>query len=73
VVGDEDGVIVLPKARAAEIANRAMYCLEAENRLRSEILGQGSTLAKVMDLAKWEKRVLAGEEALERLPDRPDR
>jgi 3-hexulose-6-phosphate synthase/6-phospho-3-hexuloisomerase len=73
VVGDEDGVIVLPKARAAEIANRAMYCLEAENRLRSEILGQASTLAKVMDLAKWEKRVLAGEEALERLPDRPDR
>jgi 3-hexulose-6-phosphate synthase/6-phospho-3-hexuloisomerase len=70
VVGDEDGVIVLPRARAAEIANRAMYCLEAENRLRSEILGQGSTLAKVMDLAKWEKRVLAGAEGLERLPDR---
>jgi 3-hexulose-6-phosphate synthase/6-phospho-3-hexuloisomerase len=70
VVGDEDGVIVLAKARAVEIANRAMYCLEAENRLRSEILEQKSTLARVMDLAKWEKRVLAGEEALERLPDR---
>ena len=45
-----------------------MYCLEAENRLRSEINGQHSTLAKVMDLEKWEKKVLSGEEGLERLP-----
>jgi 3-hexulose-6-phosphate synthase/6-phospho-3-hexuloisomerase len=68
VVGDEDGVVVIPKAKAVETANRAMNCLEAENRLRAEILGQKSTLSKVMDLAKWEKRVLSGEEGLERLP-----
>lgn len=59
VVADDDGAIVLPKARALEIANRAMYCLEAENRLRAEILA-GSTLAKVADLYKWEKRVIGG-------------
>ena len=68
IVGDEDGVVVIPKAKAVDTANRAMYCLEAENRLRSEILGQASTLSKVMDLAKWEKKVLAGAEGLERLP-----
>jgi 3-hexulose-6-phosphate synthase/6-phospho-3-hexuloisomerase len=70
VVGDDDGVIVVPRAKAVEVANRAMYCLENENRLRAEILGQRSTLAKVMDLEKWEKRVLGGEQALEALPPR---
>jgi 3-hexulose-6-phosphate synthase/6-phospho-3-hexuloisomerase len=68
VVGDDDGVVVIPKAKAVETANRAMYCLEAENRLRAEILTQKSTLGKVMDLEKWEKRVLGGAEGLERLP-----
>jgi 3-hexulose-6-phosphate synthase/6-phospho-3-hexuloisomerase len=68
IVGDEDGIVVVPKAKAVDWANRAMYCLEAENRLRSEINGQHSTLAKVMDLEKWEKKVLSGEEGLERLP-----
>ncbi len=71
VVGDDDGVVVVPKAKAVEIANRAMYCLESENRLRAEILKDASTLAKVMDLRKWEKRVLSGEEGLERLPESP--
>ena len=71
VVGDEDGIIVIPKAKVVDVANRAMYCLEAENRLRSEILKQSSTLSKVMDLEKWEKRVLGGEEGLEQLPDVP--
>lgn len=68
IVGDEDGIVVVPKAKAVDWANRAMYCLEAENRLRSEINGQNSTLAKVMDLEKWEKKVLSGEEGLERMP-----
>lgn len=71
VVGDDDGVVVIPRAKAVEVANRAMYCLESENRLRAEILRDRSTLSKVMDLEKWEKRVLGGEEALERLPDDP--
>ncbi len=71
VVGDDDGVVVVPRAKAVDVANRARYCLEAEDRLRAEILKGNSTLARVMDLAKWEKKVLAGEEALERLPDAP--
>jgi 3-hexulose-6-phosphate synthase/6-phospho-3-hexuloisomerase len=61
VVGDADGVIVLPARRAVEIANRAMYCLEAENRIRAEIGDGDATLAQVVELYKWEKRVLGGE------------
>ncbi|MBU1006080.1 MAG: orotidine 5'-phosphate decarboxylase [Candidatus Omnitrophica bacterium] len=55
IVGDDDGVVVIPSAKAAEIANRAMSVMETENRLRKEI-DQGSTLAKVTELLKWEKR-----------------
>ena len=55
VVGDDDGVIVLPKAQAVELANRAMDVLEKENRLRGEI-DAGKTLAEVAYLQKWEKR-----------------
>ncbi|MHC4847813.1 MAG: 3-hexulose-6-phosphate synthase [Planctomycetota bacterium] len=55
IVGDDDGVAVLPRAKAAEIANRAMDRLEMENRVRKEIQA-GSTLAQVVDLYKWEKR-----------------
>jgi 3-hexulose-6-phosphate synthase/6-phospho-3-hexuloisomerase len=55
IVGDDDGVIVLPQRFAVEIANRAMDRLEFENRLRKEIQA-GSTLGKVADLYKWEKR-----------------
>ena len=54
-VGDDDGVIIIPKARAAEFANRAMDVLEKENRLRGEIQ-RGSTLSQVAYLEKWEKR-----------------
>jgi 3-hexulose-6-phosphate synthase / 6-phospho-3-hexuloisomerase len=55
IVGDDDGVIVIPKAQAVEVANRAQDVLERENRIRSEI-DAGSTLSKVAELAKWEKR-----------------
>ncbi len=55
VVGDDDGVVVMPKEKAVEIANRAMDVLERENRLRKEIQ-EGSTLAKVGYLKKWEKK-----------------
>jgi len=54
VVGDDDGVIVLPKAQAVELANRAMDVLEKENRMRGEI-DAGKTLAEVAYLQKWEK------------------
>ncbi len=55
IVGDDDGIAVLPAGKAVEIANRAMERLEMENRVRREI-AQGSTLAQVVDLYKWEKR-----------------
>jgi 3-hexulose-6-phosphate synthase/6-phospho-3-hexuloisomerase len=61
VVADEDGAVVIPRAKAVEVANRAMYCLEAENRIRHEIRDGKSTLAKVADLYKWEKQVAGGE------------
>ncbi|MGA8571912.1 MAG: 3-hexulose-6-phosphate synthase [Desulfobaccales bacterium] len=56
VLGDDDGVVVLPRALAVEYANRAMDVLEKENRLREEIK-EGSTLAQVTDLLRWEKKV----------------
>lgn len=55
IVGDDDGVLVLPSEKSVEYANRAMDVLEAENRLRAEILS-GKTLAQVARLDKWEKR-----------------
>jgi 3-hexulose-6-phosphate synthase/6-phospho-3-hexuloisomerase len=57
IVGDDTGVVRVPKAKAVEIANRAMHVLETENRIREEIRRQ-STLSKVVELAKWEKQVL---------------
>ena len=54
IVGDDDGVMVLPKSQAVELANRAMDVLEKENRLRGEI-DAGKTLAEVAYLQKWEK------------------
>lgn len=56
VVGDDDGVVVLPKEKAEELANRGMDCLEAENRILKEILAEKTTLGKVLELIKWEKR-----------------
>lgn len=55
VIGDADGVIVVPKEKAVEVANRAVDVLERENRLREEIK-KGSTLAKITELKKWEKK-----------------
>ena len=55
IVADDDGVMVLPKEKAVEMANRAAFVLEAENRLREEIREQNSTLAQVVNLKRWEK------------------
>ena len=55
LVGDEDGVMVVPQKQAVETSNRAMDVLEAENRLRREI-EQGSTLGKVAQILRWEKQ-----------------
>jgi 3-hexulose-6-phosphate synthase/6-phospho-3-hexuloisomerase len=54
IVADDDGVIVVPKELAVEIANRAKDVLEKENRVRAEIR-RGSTLSKVLNIRKWEK------------------
>jgi 3-hexulose-6-phosphate synthase / 6-phospho-3-hexuloisomerase len=55
VLGDGDGVVVLPRAIAVEYANRSMDVLERENRIRQEIR-EGSTLSKVTELLRWEKK-----------------
>ena len=47
---------VLPQRQAVEYTNRSMDVLEKENRIREEIL-EGRTLAQVMDLLRWEKKV----------------
>jgi 3-hexulose-6-phosphate synthase/6-phospho-3-hexuloisomerase len=55
LLGDDDGVVVLPKAIAVEYANRSMDVLEKENRIREEIK-EGSTLSQVTELLRWEKK-----------------
>lgn len=55
IIADDDGVIAVPKARAVEIVNRAADVLEGENRIRQEIRDKKSTLAKVVNLKRWEK------------------
>lgn len=56
VLGDDDGVVVLPRILAVEYANRSMDVLEKENRIREEIK-EGRTLAQVTDLLRWEKKL----------------
>ena len=55
VVGDDDGVMIIPGKNAVEFTNRAMDVLEKENRIRKEIK-EGGTLGKVTELLKWEKK-----------------
>ena len=56
VIGDDDGVVALSQSLAVEYTNRAMDVLEKENRIREEIK-EGKTLAQVVDLLRWEKKV----------------
>lgn len=53
VVGDESGIVVVPKEEAVEIANRAIDVMEHENRIREEIR-RGNTLSSVIKLEEWE-------------------
>jgi 3-hexulose-6-phosphate synthase/6-phospho-3-hexuloisomerase len=55
ILGDDDGIVVLPRSIATEYANRGMDVLEKENRIREEIK-EGSTLSKVTELLRWEKK-----------------
>jgi 3-hexulose-6-phosphate synthase/6-phospho-3-hexuloisomerase len=54
IVGDENGVIVVPQEGAVEVANRAVDVFERENRIREEIR-RGGTLSSVQELEKWEQ------------------
>ena len=54
IVGDASGLVVVPRERAAEVANRALDVLEHENRVREEIQ-RGSTLSAVQKLERWER------------------
>lgn len=53
IVGDDDGVAVIPKEKVVEIANRAQAVVEREEREMEEI-DRGSTLSKVSELIRWE-------------------
>ena len=55
IIGDDNGVVVVPKARAYEIARRAKEVWKSEERVREEIK-RGKTLSQVLDLYVWEKR-----------------
>ena len=54
MVGDDDGVVVIPQERAVEVANRAQSVVEREEREMAEI-DEGSTLGKVSELMRWEQ------------------
>jgi len=54
IVGDLSGLVVVPRERAQEVANRSLDVLEHENRVREEIQ-RGSTLAAVQKLERWER------------------
>jgi 3-hexulose-6-phosphate synthase/6-phospho-3-hexuloisomerase len=56
IIADDNGVVVVPKEDAVEIANRAKDVYEKEQRIRAEIK-RGSTLSQVLKLKKWEKIV----------------
>jgi 3-hexulose-6-phosphate synthase/6-phospho-3-hexuloisomerase len=56
IAADDSGVVRIPRAKAVEVANRAMNVLEGENRLREEIHKKG-TLSEVAELEKWEKEI----------------
>ncbi len=54
IVGDESGVVVIPRERAYELARRAKEVNKEEKRLFDEIR-RGGTLSEILKLKKWEK------------------
>jgi len=55
VLGDENGVVFVPREEAYEAAKRALEVAKLEERLRAEI-EEGKTLSEVAQLLRWEKR-----------------
>ncbi len=56
IIGDDSGIVVVPRKNAQEIANRAHDIKEHEDRIRQEIK-QGKSLGDVLKLNKWEKKI----------------
>lgn len=54
IVGDDDGVVVIPQEKVVEVANRAQSVLEEEGREMAEI-ENGRTLGEVAELSRWEQ------------------
>ena len=54
IIADDDGVVVVPRERAVETANRATVVVERESREKADI-DAGSTLAQVAELERWEQ------------------
>lgn len=55
IIGDDNGVMVVPHEMAYEVARRALEVFKSEERVRTEI-ERGKTLSQVVDLYKWEKK-----------------
>ena len=55
IIGDDSGVVVVPKEKAYEIARRSEEVWKREKRLMDEIK-KGKTLAGALELLKWEKQ-----------------
>jgi 3-hexulose-6-phosphate synthase/6-phospho-3-hexuloisomerase len=55
IMGDDNGVVVIPKERAYEVARRAVEVSKTEKRIREEIK-RGKTLSQVLYLEKWERK-----------------
>ncbi len=56
IIGDSDGLMVMPKREAKEMANHAMDWLEKEERIREEISRGKTSLGEVTELLKWTKK-----------------
>jgi 3-hexulose-6-phosphate synthase/6-phospho-3-hexuloisomerase len=54
IIGDDDGVVVIPQEKAVEVANRAQTVVEREEREMAEI-EDGRTLGTVSELMRWEQ------------------
>jgi 3-hexulose-6-phosphate synthase/6-phospho-3-hexuloisomerase len=54
ILGDDDGVVRVPRLQAVEWANRGMEVYERESRVCEEIM-RGATYGRLAELEKWEK------------------
>lgn len=55
LIGDQSGIVVIPRERAYEVARRALEVCKTETRIREEIR-RGGTLGSLSQLLRWEKK-----------------